>query len=249
MRIAKFIADAGIASRRGAEKLIEQGRVQVGGRVISSPALDVAIDDRIMVDGQLVVAGAAAELYAFYKPLDVIVSASDPAGRCTIYDVLPAAYRHLKYVGRLDYKTDGLLLLTNSGDLARELTLPSREVRRVYVARVSGWRAESQLDAPRRGIVVAGVKYRPMKIRVKGKNDEIPSVSFGCASPFCAGRKSRGNDNYKLLEIEIVEGKNREIRKVMNAVGLDVVALRRVVYGDVKLGDMKVGEVKLVKKS
>jgi 23S rRNA pseudouridine2605 synthase len=144
-----------------------------------------------------------------------MTTARDPEGRKTIYDVLPAQYKNLKYVGRLDYKTTGLLLLTNDGGLARRLTLPLSNIPRVYIATVSGTDF-SKLDRARQGITVDGIKYRPMKIKVL-KNNE--------------------------LQVTITEGKKNEVCIVLNAVGVPVKKLHRISYGPVRLGNLSTGEI------
>jgi 23S rRNA pseudouridine2605 synthase len=215
IRIAKFLADQGVASRREAERLIESGAVTVNGVKIDSPVFFVTGDERIIVSGKTVGNTKSTKLYAFHKPINTVTTARDTMGRRTVYDVLPAKHRNLKYVGRLDYKTTGLLLLTNDGGLARQLTLPSSGIERVYIATVSG-KDFSGLDRARRGITVDGIKYRPMKIDVL-----------------------QGND----LKVTICEGKKNEVRIVLAAIGLPVVKLHRISYGPIKLGNLSSGEI------
>ena len=217
-RIAKFIADTGAASRRGAEELIASGRVAVNGTPIDSPVFFVDADDVVTIDGSPIGARAELELYAFHKPLNTMTTRADPRGRKTIYDALPDEYKHLKYVGRLDYKTTGLLLLTNDGDLARKLTLPSSNIERTYIATVNGTDM-SRADPARRGMTVDGIAYRPMKIDVVGVNQ---------------------------LRITVTEGKKNEIRIVMRACGLPVRKLHRISYGDIALGNLSVGKIRRV---
>jgi len=220
-RLAKFISDAGLASRRGAELLISQGRVKLNGRKVITPAVNVCVGDSVELDGEPVKALEKIETYAFFKPLNTITSAKDPQGRKTIYDVLPQKYRHLKYIGRLDYKTDGLLLMTNSGGLARKLTLPSSNIPRTYLATVQGEVTDKILEPLRRGITIQGIRYRPMKITASNSS----------------------------LKITITEGKNREVRKTLAAVGLKVKTLRRISYGDITLGSLLPGNIKPVSSS
>ena len=216
-RIAKFLSDSGIASRRVAEKMIIDGRVSINGDQIDSPVNFVDNGDIVTVDGKRVSDKSETELYAFYKPINTMTTTHDPMGRKTIYDVLPNKFKHLKYIGRLDYKTTGLLLMTNDGDLARRLTLPSSKIPRVYIVCVDG--VTLNLDKARRGITVDGIKYAPMKI------EEIePGV----------------------LLIEITEGKKNEIRIVMRACGCPVRKLHRISYGKINLGDLKVGQIKKI---
>lgn len=159
VRIAKFIADAGMASRRVAEDLIASRRVTVNGTVIDSPVFFVSDGDTVAIDGTPISARTETKLYAFHKPLNTMTTTHDPRGRKTIYDVLPDEYKNLKYVGRLDYKTTGLLLMTNDGALARKLTLPSSHIPRTYLATVNT-NDFSGLDAARHGMTVDGVSYR-----------------------------------------------------------------------------------------
>lgn len=215
IRIAKFIADSGVASRRAAENMIADGRVTVNDNIVFSPVFFVGENDVVKIDDVVVVPKTETELYAFHKPLNTMTTVCDPQGRRTIYDVLPKEYKNLKYVGRLDYKTTGLLLLTNDGDLARKLTLPSSGIKRVYIATVNG-KDFSKLDMARRGITVDGIKYAPMKI------DEI------------------GGSN---LRVEITEGKKNEVRIVLRACGCGVRKLHRVLYGNVALGKLPVGKI------
>lgn len=216
VRIAKFLSDCGVASRRGAEKLIADGAVAINGKIIESPVNFVSDSDIVTVDGTIV-GTQKTELYAFYKPINTMTTTRDPLGRKTIYDVLPKQYRHLKYIGRLDYKTTGLLLLTNDGDLARKLTLPSSKIPRVYIAHVSG--DTKNIDLARRGITVEKIKYAPMKI-----TEIEPNV----------------------LRIEITEGKKNEIRIVMRACGCPVIKLHRIKYGKIELGKLTAGQIKQI---
>ncbi len=214
-RIAKFIAAAGIASRRGAEDLIEQGAVTVNGAVVDTPATLVDDTDIVAVNGENVVRPDETEIYMFNKPMNTMTTANDPQGRKTIYDCLPDEYKHLKYVGRLDYRTTGLLLMTNDGELARKLTLPESRIPRVYIATVNG-RDFSQLNRARSGMTIDGITYQPMKI------DILPD---------------------KNLRVEIMEGKKNEIRIVLRKCGLPVRRLHRISYGPVRLGKLSVGKI------
>ena len=216
VRIAKFLSDCGVASRRGAEKLIADGAVAINGKIIESPVNFVSDSDIVTVDGTIV-GTQKTELYAFYKPINTMTTTRDPLGRKTIYDVLPKQYRHLKYIGRLDYKTTGLLLLTNDGDLSRKLTLPSSKIPRVYIAHVSG--DTKNIDLARCGITVEKIRYAPMKI-----TEIEPNV----------------------LRIEITEGKKNEIRIVMRACGCPVIKLHRIKYGKIELGKLTAGQIKQI---
>ena len=217
VRIAKFLSDHGVSSRRGAEKLIVDGAVAINGKTIESPVNFVNDGDVVTVDGAVIGGAIKTELYAFYKPINVMTTMRDPDGRKTIYDVLPQKYRHLKYVGRLDFKTTGLLLLTNDGEFARRLTLPSSKIPRVYIAHVSG--SVKNLEFACRGITVDNVHYAPMKIDV---------VEPG------------------VVRIEITEGKKNEIRIVMRACGCPVKKLHRISYGNITLGNLTPGQIKKI---
>ncbi len=221
-RIAKFIADAGVASRRGGEELITAGRVAINGVVIDGPVHFVDENDVVTIDGKQIHAQTETKLYAFHKPLNTMTTARDPAGRKTIYDVLGDEYKHLRYVGRLDYKTTGLLLLTNDGDLARKLTMPSSHVSRTYIATV-GISNATDLDAARHGMTVDGVEYRPMKIDVISRDK-----------------------NSAQLRITIHEGKKNEVRIAMRACRAPVRKLHRISFGGIELGNLSVGEIRAI---
>lgn len=217
-RIAKFIADTGTASRRDAENLITSGRVAVDGVIIDSPVFFVDENNVVTVDDAPIAARAQTELYVFNKPLNTMTTARDPRGRRTIYDCLPEQYRTLRYVGRLDYKTTGLLLMTNDGALARRLTLPSSNIPRTYIATV-GDVDLSGLAAARRGMTIDGITYRPMQI------DELP-----------------GGD----LRVTVTEGKKNEIRIVLRACHTPVRRLHRISFGNITLGNLPVGKIRPV---
>lgn len=218
VRIAKFIADSGVASRRAAEDMIAAGRVSVNGVVVNTPVCFVDAGDIVALDGRTISSRTETELYAFHKPINTMTTVHDPRGRKTIYDCLPPEYQNLKYVGRLDYKTTGLLLLTNDGDLARKLTLPSSNIPRTYIATVNS-NDFSKLDNARRGITVDGIKYSPMQIEEIGANN---------------------------LRITITEGKKNEVRIVLRACGCPVRKLHRVSYGKIALGNLGVGKIKKI---
>ena len=218
VRIAKYIADCGITSRRGAEDMIINGRVAVNGTRIDTPVYFVDDNDIVSVDGKQIYQQNELQLFAFHKPLNTMTTVRDPQGRKTIYDCLDDKYKNLKYVGRLDYKTTGLLLLTNDGDLARKLTLPAYKILRTYIATVNSCDF-SQLDNARRGITVDGIKYAPMTI------DEI------------------GGNN---LRVTLSEGKKNEVRIVLRACGCSVRKLHRISYGNIVLGNLAVGKIKQI---
>lgn len=215
VRIAKFIADCGVASRRAAEEMIASGHVTVNGEKITTPVFFIETGDKVEINGVPVRAQQETELYAFHKPLNTMTTARDPQGRKTIYDCLPDEYKNLKYVGRLDYKTTGLLLLTNDGEVARKLTLPSSKIPRTYIATVNG-NDFSGLARAKSGITVDGIKYAPMEIEQLGNNN---------------------------LRVTITEGKKNEVRIVLRACGCPVRKLHRISFGSICLGKLPVGKI------
>jgi 23S rRNA pseudouridine2605 synthase len=219
-RLAKFIADCGIASRRDAEVLIKSGRVSVNGNVIDTPVFFVEGDEKICVDGHQIKNKSETELYMFHKPINTMTTTKDPENRRTIYDVLDKKYKNLKYIGRLDYKTTGLLLLTNDGNLARQMSLPKNKIPRTYIANVNKF-TERGLDMARHGVVVDGIKYLPMKIEILDEHN---------------------------LKVSVIEGKKNEIRIVLKHIGSPVINLHRVSYGPVMLGNLGVGKIMRVDK-
>ena len=223
-RIAKRIARAGVCSRREAEGRINEGRVKVNGKTISSPALNVSDSDRISVDGQALPHREPAKLWRYYKPRGLVVSDRDEKDRETIFDHLPASLPRVMTVGRLDIDSEGLLLLTNDGDLARHLELPATGWSRKYRVRVQGHVNEAALAPLEKGITIDGVRYG----RVVANLD----------------RQMQSN---AWLTVAIREGKNREVRRIMEHLGHKVSRLIRVSYGPFQLGDMSDGSVEQVK--
>ena len=223
-RIAKVLSRRGIASRREAERLIELGEVAVNGRVIDSPALNVTDADRITVGGKPLPEKEPARLWLYYKPEGLVTTASDEKGRDTVFDHLPEDMPRVMSVGRLDLNSEGLLLLTNDGELKRRLELPSTGWLRKYRVRVNGNPTDAQLDPLRKGIVVEGERFQPMQVtldRIQGAN--------------------------AWLTVGLREGKNREIRRAMAAVDLYVNRLIRVSYGPFRLNELQPGEVEEIK--
>ncbi len=215
VRLAKFIADCGVASRRGAEDLIAKGAVSVNGNVIESPVFFVGDNDIVCVNGKKIDLNNDIKLYAFHKPINTMTTSRDPMGRKTIYDVLDKKYKNLKYIGRLDYKTTGLLLLTNNGDFARKMSLPQNHIERTYIATVNKY-SDNALNIARKGVCIDGINYRPMKIE---KIDEHN------------------------LKVTVVEGKKNEIRIVLKHIGSPVCSLHRISYGPIKLEKLGVGKI------
>ena len=224
-RIAKVLARAGIASRREAERMIEAGRVRVNGEQITSPALNVTPADAIMVDGKPVSEPEPARLWLYHKPTGLITTTRDEKGRATIYDELPEDMPRVMSVGRLDLNSEGLLLLTNDGAIKRQLELPSTGWLRRYRVRVNGRPEEKTLDPLRKGITVEGERFQPMEVTLD---------------------RQQGANAW--LTVGLREGKNREIRRAMEAVGLSVNRLIRVSYGPFQLGDLKAGAVEEVRR-
>jgi 23S rRNA pseudouridine2605 synthase len=223
-RIAKAIARAGLASRRQAEDWIAAGRVAVNGAVIRSPALDITAHDQVTVDGKPLPGRERTRLFLYHKPRGLITTHSDPQGRPTIFQHLPKNLPRLVSVGRLDLNTEGLLLLTNDGALARVLELPATGWLRRYRVRAHGTVTQQQLDVLRSGITISGIRYAAIEAaldRVQGSN--------------------------LWLTFAIREGKNREVRNVLSHLGLTVTRLIRVSFGPFQLGELVEGEVEEVR--
>ena len=223
-RIAKVIARAGLASRREAEAWIAAGRVAVNGKLVASPALNVGVRDRIEVDGQPLPTRERTRLFLYHKQRGLLTTHADPGGRPTIFGVLPKELPRLISVGRLDLNTEGLLLLTNDGGLARALELPATGWLRRYRVRAHGSVAQAQLDALRRGITIDGVRYGEIEATVD---------------------RSQGSNVW--LTFAIREGKNREVKNVLGHLGLAVNRLIRVSFGPFRLGDLPEGAIEEVK--
>jgi 23S rRNA pseudouridine2605 synthase len=223
-RIAKVVSRAGLASRRDAEEWIVQGRVTVNGRVINSPALDVTVNDVISVDGKPLPPRERTRLFMFHKPRGLMTTHADPEGRPTVFDNLPEGLPRLISIGRLDFNTEGLLLLSNDGGLARALELPDTGWLRRYRVRAHGEVTQGQLDELKKGVEVDGVKYGPIDATLE--RDQGANV---------------------WLVFAIREGKNREVRNVMAHLGLEVNRLIRVSYGPFQLAELAEGEVEEVK--
>ena len=218
-RIAKLLARAGVASRRDVERMIAEGRIAIAGEILTTPA--TLLDDLagVTVDGQPVQAPAAARLFRFYKPQHTLTAARDPKGRPTIYDRLPPGLPRLMPVGRLDYMTEGLLLLTNDGELKRQLELPSTGVVRNYRARAFGTVTQAELERLAEGVSIEGVHYGPIIANLERRT----------------GRNC-------WIEMSLTEGKNREVRNVLAFLGLQVSRLIRTAYGPLDLAGLEPGD-------
>jgi 23S rRNA pseudouridine2605 synthase len=223
-RVAKVVARAGLCSRRDAEEWVTQGRVAVNGRVINSPALDVSTNDVITVDGKPLPAPERTRLFLYHKPRGLMTTHADPEGRPTVFDHLPEGLPRLISIGRLDFNTEGLLLLTNDGGLARTLELPETGWLRRYRVRAHGEVTQAQLNELRNGVEVDGIKYGSIDATLE--HDKGANV---------------------WLVFAIREGKNREVRNVLAHLGLEVNRLIRISYGPFQLGEIEEGEVDEVK--
>jgi 23S rRNA pseudouridine2605 synthase len=224
MRIAKALARAGLCSRREAERWIEDGRVAVNGQVLKSPALDVGPADKIVVDGKTLPAAEPPRLWRYHKPRGLVTTHRDPEGRPTVFDALPDTMPRVISIGRLDFNTEGLLLLTNDGALARHLELPSTGWLRRYRVRAHGSITQEALDKLKDGVEIKGIRYGPIEAVLE---------------------KPQGTNVW--LRIGLREGKNREVRTILESLGLAVNRLIRTSYGPFQLLDMEPGTVEPVK--
>ena len=219
-RIAKLLARAGIASRREIERMIEEGRIAIEGKVVDKPATLLNSLHGVTVDGKPVKAPAPARLFRYHKPSGLLTTERDPKGRPTIYDRLPPGLPRVMPVGRLDLNTEGLLLLTTDGELKRQLELPSSKVERTYRARVFGAVSQEQLEGLIEGIEIDGMRYGPIDANLERRT---------------------GRNGW--VEMKLTEGKNREVRRVLEHLGLQVSRLIRTAYGPFVLGDLPGGAV------
>ena len=219
-RIAKLLARAGVASRRDVERMIAEGRIALNGAVLTTPATLLADLAGVTVDGKPVRAPGAARLFRFYKPPATLTAANDPKGRPTIYDKLPKDLPRLIPVGRLDFMTEGLLLLTNDGGLKRQLELPSTGVVRHYRARAFGTVTQAALEELAEGVTIEGMRYGSIDANLERRT----------------GRNC-------WIQLSLTEGKNREVRRVLEHLGLQVSRLIRTAYGPFLLGDLPAGAV------
>jgi 23S rRNA pseudouridine2605 synthase len=218
MRLAKFLAHAGVASRRAAEELVRAGRVTVGGAVVTDPARDVDASSGVAVDGRRLKGAEARVVLALHKPTGVVSTAKDPQGRRTVLDLAPGVRGRLYPVGRLDADTTGLILLTNDGELANRLTHPSFQVPKTYRAKVGNPPVrEQELRALREGVELEDGRTAPAKVRRIGPDR---------------------------LDLTIHEGRKRQVRRMCEAVGHPVRELQRTAFGPLRLGDLEPGQVR-----
>jgi len=223
-RIAKRMARAGLCSRRDAERWILAGRVVLNGKVLDTPAITVGVEDKIEVDGKLLQAKERTRLWLYHKPSGLVTTNRDPEGRRTVFDALPESLPRVISIGRLDINTEGLLLLTNDGGLARELELPDTGWLRRYRVRAHGTITQAQLDGLKDGIAVNGVLYGPIEALID---------------------RQQGSNVW--LTVAFREGKNREVKEVLGSLGLNVNRLIRVSYGPFQLGDMPSGTIREIR--
>jgi 23S rRNA pseudouridine2605 synthase len=219
-RIAKVIARAGVCSRRDAEKLIAEGRVTLGGKKVTSPALNVPADAAIAVDGRPIPAAQPTRLFRYHKPAGLVTSHRDPEGRPTVFERLPPGMGRVVSVGRLDINSEGLLLLTNDGELARKLELPAQGWTRRYRVRMFGGVTQADLDKLAKGVTIEGVRYGEVKAELE---------------------RTKGHNAWAMVSLK--EGKNREVKRLMEHLGFKVSRLIRVSYGPFHLGHLPPGAV------
>ena len=222
-RIAKLVARAGVASRRESERLIEEGRVTLNGALVKHPATLVGLDDALAVDGKAVTVPDQSKLWRYHKPAGLVTTARDPQGRSTVFASLPKTLPRLISVGRLDINTEGLLLLTNDGELARYLEHPAQAISRSYRIRAHGELDEAMIAKLARGLTIDGVRYRPVQTVLDSR---------------------QGSNCW--LTMTLHEGKNREIKKLLEIFGLRVTRLIRIAYGPFQLGSLAQGAVEEV---
>lgn len=229
-RIAKLLARAGVASRREVERMIAEGRVAVAGKVLDTPAFKLDSLRGVTVDGKPIGEAEATKLFRFHKPPGLLTTERDPKGRATIYDALrnalPKDTPRLMPVGRLDFTTEGLLLLTNDGELKRAMELPSSAVPRTYRARAFGDVTQAQLDELIEGITIDGVHYGKIEADLE-----------------------RGSGKNRWIQLTLTEGKNREVRRILEHLGLEVNRLIRIAYGPFGLDDLARGQAAIVGKA
>ena len=224
-RIAKVLARAGVASRRDAEKMILAGRIAVNGKIIDRAALNITDADKVTVDGKPMPPPEPPRLWLYHKPIGLVATTRDEQGRATIYDKLPPELPRVVTVGRLDINSEGLLLLTNDGGVKRQMELPSTGWLRKYRVRVNGRPTDVQLEPLRQGITVDGERFQPMTVIID---------------------RQQGANAW--LTVSLREGKNREIRRALQDIGLSVNRLIRISYGPFQLNTLKAGAVEEIRR-
>jgi 23S rRNA pseudouridine2605 synthase len=226
-RVAKVLARAGVGSRRDVERLIAEGRVAINGRSLDTPATKLEPGDIVTVDGEVVAEPEPARVFRYHKPVGLVTTHKDPQGRPTVFDALPAELPRLISIGRLDLSSEGLLLLTNDGQLARALEAPSAGMVRRYRVRAHGRTNQERLDRLLTGITVEGVKYGAIEAKLDKAREGASGANLW-------------------ITVALAEGKNREVRRVLDALGLKVNRLIRLAYGPLALGPLGVGEIEEV---
>lgn len=226
IRIAKYIASTGACSRREAEKLIIKGDVTVNGEKVIHPLFFVNNEDQIHIKGKLLKKQPETRLFLYNKPKNLITSHKDPENRPTVFDNVPKKLGRLISIGRLDYNTEGLLLLTNNGALKRYMELPSNKIKRIYKVKIRGDICNLKAEEIEKGITINKVRYSPIKLKIISKTKNIT-----------------------WLEFNLIEGKNREIRKILEYCNLQVSRLIRISYGQFYLNDLKKNEITEINKN
>lgn len=227
MRINKYLASSGLASRRKCEEFVVNGRVTVNGKVVSNLAFDVSENDKVKVDGTLVSPPNKFTYLIMHKPKGYLTTVSDDRDRKTVMELLPDEFKMLMPVGRLDYNSEGLLIFTNDGQVAQNIMRPAKEVVKTYSVKVEGEVSRLDADEMEKGVeTLDGTKFKPCKILIQEVKE----------------RKTK-------LEVQITEGKNREIRKIFDKFGYNVIFLKRVAIGKIKLGGLTRGTCRLLRPS
>ena len=224
IRISRYLAKAGLASRREAEKLILDGRVTLNGDTVFEPWRNCSEKDVLKLDGMIVRQSISTTLYQLHKPRGYLSTSKDALGRQTIFDLIDSRLEHLMIIGRLDYNSEGLMILTNNGDLKRHLELPKNKFERVYRVKIKGHLTSLNLANIKRGVSLDGLNYKPIDVRVL-----------------------EGNKSYSWIEMVLTEGKNREIRKILASFNLTVVRLIRNRFGPFSLDNLQIGKSKKLK--
>jgi len=227
MRINKYLASSGLASRRKCEEYILAGRVEINGKKCDNLAYDVAEKDKVFVDGKLIIPVQEFTYLMMHKPKGYLTTVSDDRERKTVMDLLPAEFKHLMPVGRLDYNSEGLLLFTNDGTVAQHVMRPQKEVVKTYQVKVEGEVTQADANEMQKGVeLIDGTKFKKCVVKIVEVQD----------------RKTK-------LEVQITEGKNREIRKIFDKFGYNVIFLKRVAIGNIKLGGLTRGTTRLLRSS
>lgn len=224
MRLQKFLAHCGVASRRQAEVIISQSRVSVNGKIVTNPATDVNDQDLVKVDGKTVKINKTYKYYLLNKPLGVVSTASDEKGRVNVIDLIESDKR-LYPIGRLDMDTTGIILITNDGKLTQILTHPKYELSKTYIAKVKQRPNKDSLNKLRSGVYIDGRKTKEAQVKILNSYE-----------------------NETLIEISIEEGRNRQIRKMFDAIGHPIISLKRVKIGEIEIGGLMVGDYRELNK-